>query len=82
MKNKRNIRHISLIGLIILVAAVLRLWQLGNVPPSPDWDEAALGYNAYSIMQTCLAQTWLSKESQDRHTTLVCNRQMTAGALA
>jgi 4-amino-4-deoxy-L-arabinose transferase-like glycosyltransferase len=37
---------------IILLAAVLRLWQLGNVPPSPDWDEVALGYNAYSIMQT------------------------------
>lgn len=38
--------------LIIFIAAVLRLWQLGQVPPSPDWDEAALGYNAYSIMQT------------------------------
>ncbi len=37
---------------IMVLAAVLRLWQLGNVPPSPDWDEAALGYNAYSIMQT------------------------------
>ena len=31
---------------------MLRFWQLGNVPPSPDWDEAALGYNAYSIMLT------------------------------
>lgn len=38
--------------MIIAVAAILRLWQLGNVPPSPDWDEAALGYNAYSIMLT------------------------------
>ena len=42
---------IILIGIVIL-AAVLRLWQLGNIPPSPDWDEVALGYNAYSIMQT------------------------------
>lgn len=25
---------------------------MGNVPPSPDWDEAALGYNAYSIIHT------------------------------
>ena len=40
-----------LIGIIIL-AAGLRLWQLGNVPPSPDWDEVALGYDAYSIMHT------------------------------
>ena len=35
---------------IILVAAILRLWQLGGIPPSPDWDEAALGYNAHSVL--------------------------------
>lgn len=38
--------------IIFVLAAVLRFWQLGNVPPSPDWDEAALGYNAYSILKT------------------------------
>lgn len=38
--------------LIIAVASILRLWQLGKIPSSPDWDEVALGYNAYSIMQT------------------------------
>ncbi|MBI5019248.1 hypothetical protein HZB58_03170, partial [Candidatus Gottesmanbacteria bacterium] len=38
--------------IIIILAAFLRLWQLGNVPVSPDWDEAALGYNAYSILKT------------------------------
>jgi len=37
---------------IVIIAAVLRLWQLGHVPPSPDWDEAALGYDAYSIIHT------------------------------
>jgi 4-amino-4-deoxy-L-arabinose transferase-like glycosyltransferase len=37
---------------IVLFAALLRLWQLGLVPISPDWDEAALGYNAYSILKT------------------------------
>ncbi len=31
---------------------MLRFWQLGAVPPSPDWDEAALGYNAYSLLTT------------------------------
>ena len=41
-----------LLGLIIAAAIILRFWQLGNVPPSPDWDEASLGYNAYSIMIT------------------------------
>lgn len=37
---------------IVILASVLRLWQLGNVPLSPDWDEVALGYNAYSIIHT------------------------------
>ena len=48
---RKNLNKI-LLALIILVALILRLWLLGNVPPSPDWDEAALGWNAYSIMQT------------------------------
>ncbi len=37
---------------IIALAIMLRFWQLGAVPVSPDWDEAALGYNAYSILKT------------------------------
>ncbi len=37
---------------IIVIAGVLRLWRLGEVPISPDWDEVSLGYNAYSIMHT------------------------------
>lgn len=40
-----------LIGIVMLTAG-LRLWQLGNIPPSPDWDEVALGYDAYSIIHT------------------------------
>jgi 4-amino-4-deoxy-L-arabinose transferase-like glycosyltransferase len=35
-----------------LLGFALRIWQLGNVPASPNWDEAALGYNAYSILHT------------------------------
>lgn len=38
--------------LILLVAAVLRLWNLGSIPPSLTPDEASLGYNAYSILKT------------------------------
>lgn len=38
--------------LIVFLGIVLRFWQLGNIPPSLDWDEAALGYNAYSILKT------------------------------
>lgn len=44
-------RRFLFIG-IITIAAILRLWQLGNTPPSPDWDEVALGYNAYSVLKT------------------------------
>ncbi|MBU3978580.1 glycosyltransferase family 39 protein [Patescibacteria group bacterium] len=51
MKNKKLLTPVLLL-FIILVASFLRLYQLGMVPSSPDWDEAALGYNAYSILQT------------------------------
>src|SRR6185369_10815382 len=40
-----------LIG-IIIIATVLRLWHLNINPPSLTPDEAALGYNAYSILKT------------------------------
>lgn len=45
-------RAFLLLFLVFVIASVLRLWQLGTIPPSPDWDEAALGYNAYSLMLT------------------------------
>ena len=38
--------------LILILGTFLRFWRLGQVPASPDWDEAALGYNAYSLLQT------------------------------
>ncbi|HEX8964854.1 MAG TPA: glycosyltransferase family 39 protein [Patescibacteria group bacterium] len=41
-----------ILGIIIVVAIIFRFWQLGAVPASPDWDEVALGYNAYSILHT------------------------------
>ncbi len=34
---------------ILLIAAFLRFYQLGVNPPSLTWDEAAWGYNAYSL---------------------------------
>ncbi|MFV1917622.1 MAG: ArnT family glycosyltransferase, partial [Patescibacteria group bacterium] len=38
--------------LIILLATLLRLWNLGTIPPHLTPDEASLGYNAYSILKT------------------------------
>src|SRR3989338_3340847 len=37
---------------ILILAAVLRFYQLGSNPPNLDWDEVSLAYNAYSIITT------------------------------
>jgi 4-amino-4-deoxy-L-arabinose transferase-like glycosyltransferase len=37
---------------IVCIATLLRLYNLGTVPVGPNWDEAALGYNAFSILKT------------------------------
>jgi 4-amino-4-deoxy-L-arabinose transferase-like glycosyltransferase len=34
---------------ILILAAVLRFYKLGEVPASLNWDEVAAGYNAYTI---------------------------------
>ncbi len=34
---------------VLLIAAVLRIYKLDQIPPALSWDEAAVGYNAYSI---------------------------------
>ncbi len=47
MKKILNLKIVLL--LIILLAAFFRFWQLGVNPPSLTWDEAAWGYNAYSL---------------------------------
>ncbi len=43
-----------LIILIFLLALILRLANFGEnyLPPSLNWDEVSLGYNAYSILKT------------------------------
>jgi 4-amino-4-deoxy-L-arabinose transferase-like glycosyltransferase len=45
-------RNKIIIITIFLLGAILRLWQLDQLPPSLTWDEAAIGYNAYSILKT------------------------------
>ena len=41
-----------ILGLIILLGGFLRLYNLSGSPPSLNWDEAAWGYNAYSVSET------------------------------
>ncbi len=38
--------------LILILAAILRLWNLDHAPNGLNADEAAIGYNAYSLLQT------------------------------
>lgn len=47
-----NKRTIVLLTFILILAAFLRLYMLGINPPSLDWDEASLGYNAFSLLKT------------------------------
>lgn len=37
---------------IILVAFILRLYKITEIPPSLNWDEVSIGYNAYSVLKT------------------------------
>ena len=36
-----KLKNIIVLGCIVLIAVFLRVWDLGNTPPSPDWDETA-----------------------------------------
>ena len=45
-------KTIVLISIILCVSAIVRLWGLDRSPLSLNWDEAALGYNAYSLLTT------------------------------
>ena len=51
MKNVLKIEYI-LLTLILILGGFLRINNLSETPPSLNWDEAALGYNAYSILNT------------------------------
>jgi len=51
MKIKKLLIKNSLF-LILFLAAILRLWNLGGNPPHLTPDEASIGYNAYSILKT------------------------------
>jgi 4-amino-4-deoxy-L-arabinose transferase-like glycosyltransferase len=47
----KNIYWVAFVS-VILIAIVLRFWQLGAIPAGFHGDEAAFGYNAYSILKT------------------------------
>ena len=47
-----NRLQIILFVLIIILAFFLRFYRLGSNPPGLYWDEAAFGYDAYSLAKT------------------------------
>jgi 4-amino-4-deoxy-L-arabinose transferase-like glycosyltransferase len=47
-----NIIQKVLLALIIIIAFALRFYQVTSIPPSLNWDEVSIGYNAYSILKT------------------------------
>jgi len=47
-----SFKYAILLFLIIILAAVLRLWSLNTIPAGFNIDETAIGYNAYSLLTT------------------------------
>ncbi len=47
-------RKSVLLGLfsILILAFLLRFYKVTEIPPSLNWDEVSIGYNAYSILKT------------------------------
>lgn len=41
-----------ILALALVIGLFLRVYDLGNVPNGLTWDEAAIGYNAYSLLKT------------------------------
>lgn len=47
-----NWKYIIILSVIVLIAIVLRFYQLDKIPPGLIIDEASEGYNAFSILRT------------------------------
>lgn len=49
---RRSYLRFFVLFLVIFSAFFLRFHKLGENPPSLNWDEVSIGYNAYSILET------------------------------
>lgn len=47
-----KLKNLSFLIVIVLLATILRFFRLGDVPNGLYQDETAIGYNAYSIIET------------------------------
>ena len=48
---KRKITKL-LLALIVFLGFILRFYKVTSIPPSLNWDETSIAYNAYSILKT------------------------------
>ncbi len=48
----KKIKLLFFLALIIGVAFAVRIWRVTEAPATVNWDEAAVGYNAYSLLKT------------------------------
>ncbi len=46
------IKNNIVLVLVVLLAFCLRFYKVTQIPPSLNWDEASIGYNAYSLLKT------------------------------
>lgn len=56
-QNNAMTKNKILLVLVFLLFLATRLYKIGQIPPSVYWDEASIGYNAYSIA-TDLKDEW------------------------
>ncbi len=47
----KSMKHKVLLIAIVVLAFVLRIYQVAAIPPALSWDEVSIGYNAYSILK-------------------------------
>ncbi|MGI5826333.1 MAG: ArnT family glycosyltransferase [Patescibacteria group bacterium] len=51
-KDKNKVLPLIILGLITIFSLFIRVYKIGETPPSLNWDEVSHGYNAYSIFKT------------------------------
>lgn len=56
----KHYRYQLLFFLVLLIAGVIRGYQLGTIPHGMTWDEAAIGYNGFAIFKAHRDE-WLVK---------------------
>lgn len=45
-------RIFTILWLVIILAFFLRFYKVAEIPPSLNWDEISIAYNAYSVLKT------------------------------